>query len=100
MEHQHYRTANNENDVDDEEIAVNNKNILQKSTDDDIEEGLTKKNITKKKFSFAFLDNHELSVTPIPESINDEDENIDTIESTKSQVKIKLRRKRKRTISI
>jgi hypothetical protein len=54
MEHQHYRTANNENDVDDEEIAVNNKNILQKSTDDDIEEGLTKKNITKKNFFCVF----------------------------------------------
>jgi hypothetical protein len=54
MEHQHYRTANNENDVDDEEIAVNNKNILQKSTDDDIEEGLNKKKITKKKFLLRF----------------------------------------------
>ncbi len=37
---------------------------------------------------FLLLDNHELSITPIPESINDEDGNIDQIESSKSQVKI------------
>jgi len=37
MDHQHYQTTN-----DDEELVVNNKYILEKSTDDDIEEGLNK----------------------------------------------------------
>jgi hypothetical protein len=42
----------------------------------------------KKKYSFVFLDNHELSITPIPESIYDEDGNMDEIDSSKSQVNI------------
>jgi hypothetical protein len=38
MDHQHYQTTN-----EDEELVVNNKYILEKSTDDDdIEEGLDK----------------------------------------------------------
>jgi hypothetical protein len=40
MEHQHYRMSNNENNINDEELVVNNKNRLDKSTDDDMEEGL------------------------------------------------------------
>jgi hypothetical protein len=44
-----------------------------------------KKNKIKYKYSFLFLDNYELSKTPIPESINDEDENI---EFSEFQVKI------------
>jgi hypothetical protein len=40
MEHQHYQATNDENDVDDEEFLVNNKNILEKATDDGNEEGL------------------------------------------------------------
>ncbi|CAF1178772.1 unnamed protein product [Adineta steineri] len=70
MEHQHYQTNNDENDIDDEKFATNNVNELENSTDNDTEE-----------------DNHELSITPIPEIINDEDdENINTIKSSKSQV--------------
>jgi len=42
-----------------------------------------------KIFSFLYvLDDHELSITPIPEAINDEDINVDTIEPSKSQVNI------------
>ncbi|CAF4792828.1 unnamed protein product, partial [Rotaria magnacalcarata] len=37
------------------------------------------------KCSFSILDNHELSKTPVPETMNDEDSNIDTIEHSKSQ---------------
>jgi hypothetical protein len=51
-------------------------------------------------FFFVFLDNHELSITPIPETINDEDGDIDTIESSKSQVMNKLRKKKKLIASI
>jgi hypothetical protein len=89
MEHQHYQTINDD-DGDDEEVIVSNKIILEKSTDDDIEEGLEEKRKykKKKKYSFVFLDNHELSITPIPESINDEDGNIEEIDTSKSQVKI------------
>ncbi len=42
------------------------------------------------------LDNRELSITPIPESINDEDGSADQIESSKSQVKIFLIRQQTR----
>jgi hypothetical protein len=87
MDHQHYRTTND--DDDDEELVVNNKNILEKLTDDDNEEGLEEKKIKcKRNILLYFLDNHELSITPIPESINDEDGNTDQIDCSKLQVKI------------
>ncbi|CAF4568504.1 unnamed protein product [Rotaria sp. Silwood1] len=69
MEHQHYQTVNEKNNVDDKEFVVNYENNLEQSTGDTIEE-----------------DNHELSKTPIPEIINDENENLDTNEYLKSQV--------------
>jgi hypothetical protein len=37
MEDQHYRTNNDENDVDDEEFPINNINVLEKSTDEGLE---------------------------------------------------------------
>ncbi len=88
MEDQHYRTNNDENDVDDEEFPINNINVLEKSTDEGLE---TRQNMQQinKIFSFLYvLDDHELSITPIPEAINDEDINVDTIEPSKSQVNI------------
>ncbi|CAF0732263.1 unnamed protein product [Rotaria sordida] len=69
MEHRHYQTVNDKNDVDDKEFVINHENIIEQSNDDTIEE-----------------DNHELSKTPIPEIINDEKENINTNEYLKSQV--------------
>ncbi|CAF1601309.1 unnamed protein product [Rotaria magnacalcarata] len=69
MEYQHYQTTYDKNDVDDNEFNVHDENILEKSISDNTEE-----------------DNHELSKTPVPETMNDEDSNIDTIEHSKSQV--------------
>ncbi|CAM4829288.1 unnamed protein product [Rotaria magnacalcarata] len=74
MEYQHYQTTYDKNDVDDNEFNVHDENILEKSISDNTEEGLN--------------DNHELSKTPVPETMNDEDSNIDTIEHSKSQVMI------------
>ncbi len=45
-------------------------------------------NKRKEIFFFVFLENHELSITPIPESIYDEDGNMEEIDSSKLQVKI------------
>jgi hypothetical protein len=39
MEDQHYQTTTINDDADEEELAVNNKIILEKSTNDEIEEG-------------------------------------------------------------
>ncbi|CAF2517489.1 unnamed protein product [Rotaria sp. Silwood2] len=69
MEHQHHQTVNDKNNVDDKEFVINYENILEHSTGDTIEEDI-----------------QELSKTPIPEIINDENENIDTNEYLKSQV--------------
>ncbi|CAF3067349.1 unnamed protein product [Rotaria socialis] len=69
MEYQHYQTTYDKNDVDDNEFNVHDEDILEKSINDNTEE-----------------DNHELSKTPVPETMNDEDSDIDTIEHSNSQV--------------
>lgn len=42
MDHQHLQMLNESGD-DEEELVINNKNLSEKSTDEDIEEGLEEK---------------------------------------------------------
>lgn len=54
--------------------------------------------IIKNEVCLFFLDLHELSKTPIPETMNDENENIDRIESSISQINIDLNESKKETL--
>lgn len=73
--------------------AEDNQILLEESSspvdDHSIEEGLITNDCHPMKRIPLRLDKHELSITPIPESINDEDENIDQRESSRSQVRRK-----------